>query len=247
MNERDSTILNDYFNGLLLPEEARNVQARTASDPAFKEEFSLREKMEAFPRQEAEREAFAASLKTLGADFFQENKMGKTGGQPLTLARSNVRRWMALAASITVIATAIWFLTKPSGEPSYRQYAQHAPLSLTVLGNTEQAKTDAEKAFNEKKYALALTSLSKVLADEPDNITAQLYRGICLLELNRAAEARAIFEPMSAGNSAFREEAQWYLALSYLQENNLAACKAELAKIGPDSPHYENAQKISAK
>lgn len=241
MNERDTILLDNYFNGLLAPDEARTLLARAASDPDLKTEFSLREKMEAFPRQEAEREAFVTTLKSLGAEYFQEKKLETP---QLTIARSNVRRWVALAATLTLIAAAIWFFNQPSEVPSYEQYAQHTPLSLTVMGNTEQAKTDAETAFGQKNYAAALSALEQVLAAEPGNIKANLARGICLLELKRTAEARAIFEPLAAGNSALREDAAWYVALSFLQEKNMAACKAALAKIAAGEAHYAQAQEI---
>ncbi|MFN0175846.1 MAG: tetratricopeptide repeat protein [Saprospiraceae bacterium] len=241
MNERDSTILDNYFNGLLAPEEARNVQARVASDPDFREEFTLREEMEAFPKKESEKNALLDLLKEVGKDYFKDEI---AESPQIKIIRNNVRRWIALAASVTLIAVAVWFFRKSDDTPTYQQYAQHTPLSLTVMGNTEQAKVDAETAFNLKDYSKALTALDQVLSDEPDNIKAKLSRGICLLELNRTGEARAVFEPMAAGNSALKEDAVWYVALSYLKENNLEACKAELTKIAVGEAYYAQAQEI---
>jgi len=236
----DTILLNNYFNGLLSSEEARDVEARAASDPVFMEEFTLRKEMEAFPRKEAERAAFMATLKTIRAEYLEE-KVAET--PRIIVARNNVRQWLALAASVTLLAAAIWFFTRP-GMPNYEQYAQHTPLSLTVMGETEQAKTEAETAFNQRDYVKALASLDQVLRTEPDNLKVTYYRGICLLELGRAAEARAVFEPLVTGNSAFQEDAIWYVALSYLQEKNMASCKIELTKIKSGEAHYKEAQEI---
>lgn len=247
MNEQDVILLDDYFNGLLLADEARRVEARAASEAVFGEAFSLRQQMEAFPRREARRLAFVATLQNVGAEYFQDEK---TATPPsMSIARSNVRRWMALAASLALIAAAIWFFKQPSEQPAlatptYDHYAQHAPLSLTVMGNTEQAKTEAESAFKQKDYARALAALNQVLATEPANIKATFYRGICQLELRRPSVARAVFIPLATGNSALREDAAWYVALTYLQENNLAACRAALEKIAAGEAHYEQAQEI---
>lgn len=241
MDERDFTLLDNYFNGLLPLQEAQAVRARAASDPAFGEEFSLREEMEAFPRKETEREVMIDLLKTVGKDYFKDEIVETP---QLKVVRNNIGRWIALAASVTLIAAAVWFFNQPKAAATYQQYAQHAPLSLTVMGNTEQSKTDAETAFNQKDYGRALAALEQVLVTEPNNIKVQLNKGICLLELNRTAEARAVFLLLASGNSALREEAVWYLGLSYLQEKNLAACKAELAKIAPGEAHYEQAQEI---
>ena len=181
-------------------------------------------------------------LKSVGKDYF-EDKIAET--QPFKVVRNNIRRWIALAASVTLIGAAIWFFNRSEvTAPTYQQYAQHTPLSLTVMGNTEQAKTDAETAFGQKDYARALAALEQVVTAEPNNVKAQLFQGICLLELDRAAEARAIFEPLSTGNSALREDAVWYVGLSYLKENNTTACKAALAKIAPGEAHYKDAQQI---
>jgi tetratricopeptide (TPR) repeat protein len=240
MNERDNTLLDNYFNGLLGPEDALAVEARAVSESEFGAEFSLRKEMEAFPRKEAKREAFLATLRNMEGDYFQ----GKGAELPqLKVVRNNMRRWIALAASVTLIAAAVWFFNQ-GGTPDYEQYAQHTPLSLTVMGNTAQAKTDAETAFGQKDYARALAALDQVLIAEPDNIKATFYRGICILEIGRGSEARAVFESIAAGNSALREDAVWYIGLSYLKEKDLEACKAVLGKISVGEAHYGEAQKI---
>jgi len=240
MKERDNTLLNNYFNGLLSPEETSNVEVRAVEEPDFGTEFALRKEMEIFPRNAAKRDAFIAKLQTIEVDYFKPKSVETP---QLRVVRNNMRRWIALAASVTLIAAALWFFSQ-AGSPTYEQYAQHTPLSLTVMGNTEQAKTDAETAFSEKDFARARSALDLVLTTEPNNIKAVLYRGICLLELGRAADARAVFEPLAAGNSALREDAVWYMGLSYLKENNLSACRTTLAKIAAGEAHYVEAQKI---
>lgn len=237
----DAMVLDNYFNGLLGPEEARAVEARVATDSVFAAAFTLRRQMEAFPRQEAERQKMLGVLQRVGAEHFQAQKNETPA---LTVVRSNVRRWMALAASLTLIAVAVWFFTQ-NNAPTYVQYARHERLSLTVMGNSDQAKTDAESAFAQKDYAKALNALDQVAAAEPTNVKAGLYRGICLLELGRTQEARAVFEPLASGRSALREEAAWYTALSYLKENNLPACKVAMEKIAPGEAHYREAQEIA--
>lgn len=234
------TLLDQYFNGQLSAEEQRVVEARAAADPVFGAEFSLREKMEAFPRQEAKREALVATLQSVGAEFFQSDQSEKP---VLRVSRNNLQRWIVLAASLALVATAIWFFSQP-GTPNYEQYAQHPTLSLTVMGETEQAKTEAETAFAQGDFERARSALEQVLRTEPDNLKVQFYLGICLLELRKTAEARAIFEPMATGNSALREDAIWYLGLSYLQEQNLPACRSTLELIEAGQAHYPTAQKI---
>jgi tetratricopeptide (TPR) repeat protein len=243
MDERDATLLNDYFNRLLSAEEARAVEARAAADVDFAAAFYLRKEMETFPHNEANRAVFAELLREVGSDFFPKKQPKKTDKQDITLLYGRPLRWLAVAASIVLVAAAIWFLS-PKDAPDYRQYAQHAPLALTEMGASEQAKSRAEAAFNAQDFGQALSALEEIANAEPGNLTTQFYRGICLVELGRAAEARAVFEPIAAGNSALRGEAVWYVALSYLREKNAEACRGALQKIPVGADRRAQAEEL---
>lgn len=288
MNERDFTLLNDYFNGLLAPDDAQAVEARAATEAEFGEEFSLRQQMEAYPRRAALRKSFTDTLTAVETDFFQEKASKTPDIQPPMTAKVNRMRWLAAAAALVLLAVAVWFISSP--EPAeYNQYAQHVPLSLTLRGAADQAASEAENAFNEKNYPAALAALNRLLAEQPDtltkdtatvdpsrtsisylvepdtltygtaglvseppvqrnnNLTAQLYKGICLIELDRTADARAILVPIANDTSALRIEATWYVALSYLKEKNTAACRDELLKIPSGDVRYEQAQVLLKK
>ena len=246
MNERDFTLLNDYFNGLLAPDDAQAVEARAATDAEFGEEFALRQEMEAYPRRAAHRKSFTDTLTAVEMDFFQEKASKTPETRPAMTARVSRMRWLAAAAALVLLAVAVWFLRTP--EPvEYNQYAQHIPLSLTLRGVADQAASEAESAFNEKNYPAAFAALDRLLVEQPTNLTAQLYKGICLVELDRTAEARAVLVPIANDTSALRIEAAWYVALSYLKEKNTAMCRSELSKIPPGDMRYEQAQALLKK
>lgn len=246
MNEQDFELLNNYFNGLLSAEDAGAVRARTATDGEFAREFALREQMEAFPQRDVRRRALAGNLASVGADFFLE-KEGETTERPaLTASKVNWRRWVAAAASVLLVAVAAWFLAVPT-RPDYGQYAQHEPLSLTLRGVADQAASTAEADFNAKNYAGALTALEQLLKEQPGNLTGRLYQGICLIELGRGAEARAVLTPMADGNTALKGEAIWYVALSYLKDKDTAGCRAALLRLREGDDHYEQAQQLLKK
>ncbi len=247
MNEQDTILLDNYFNGLLTSAEAAQVQAHTSTDATFAAEFALRQKMEAWPRQSAQRQVFTESLAVLGTEFFSEKAL-ETPATPLLTARTNWTRWvLAAAASVALLLAATWLFQRPNGS-LYEQYAgQHAPLALSDRSTDGNAAAEADAAFNGKNYAAALAALDRLLAVQPANSTAQLYRGICLLELHRPAEARAALQPLAAGTSALRADAQWYIALAFLQEKNGADCRAMLRQIAPGEAHYEQAQTLASR
>lgn len=239
MEEKDIQLLDDYFNNLLREEELQAVLARVESDAAFAEEFQLRLDMADWPRRNAGRRALEDNLKSIGATFFD----APAEARPALKATVNWRRWMMAAAAVVLLGVAVWFVSTP--EPSlYRQYAQYAPPTFTERGTAGSAATAAEAAFNAGRYAEALTAIDSLLAARPGDPGVLLYKGICLLELNRPAEARVVLEPLAKGRSALRADAVWFGALSYLLENNPAACKTVLQQLSPGEDHYDEAQKL---
>lgn len=240
MNEQDFTLLDEYFNGELSPQESAGVLSRVATDPDFAAAFAFRKDQEEFLQRDARRRSLQESLQTIEADFFKSG--GSVPGRTQSPMRARVRL-MAMAAAFLLILAAVWFFSRP-GLPQYSAYARHEPLALTVRGQNEQAKLAAENAYNAGNYAAALPALQEVLQNEPDNLTVQFSLGVCLLETGRPADARAAWQSLATGNSALKGEAVWNIALSYLYEKNWPELKTALQNIQPGMDHYQEGQKL---
>jgi predicted Zn-dependent protease len=244
MNEQDNKLLDDYLDGLLSAEQQAEVRQRAATEPALAQALAHRQELASWLQQEPARERTRAVTAQLGAEFFD-------AAAPSVAAPSTLRvgwkrpQWLAAAAALALLVVAAWWLLRgPAEPPTYAALAQHEPLQLTVRGAADPITRTAETAFNQKDYASALNALQGVLADDPQNLTAQLYQGICLLELQRPADARNVLEPLANGNSALRSDAQWYVALSFLQEKNAAACASTLRQIDPESSRGAAAREL---
>lgn len=239
MNEKDSTLLDDYFNGLLPEAEAQTVRQRALDDPAFAAEFALRQEMETWLQHEPRRQTLKESLTQIGPAFF-----GATEAQPaLQAGKVNWPRRAAIAAAFALLLAAIWFVFSP--RPSlYQQYAQFAPMSIVERGAADADKSAAQSAFNQKNYPEALAALDRWLLAVPNDPTATLYKGMCLLALKRSAEARTAFQPLIDNNTALRADAIWYTALAYLLENDKNRCRSTLQLLTADDDHYQEAQKL---
>ncbi len=245
MNEQDSTLLNNYFNGLLSETERVEAKQRATQDPEFGAEFHLRQEMEGFPLKLQQREDLKNTFQSIGDQFFSQ--VEETGTAPAMKARITRSRWLtSLAAALTLAIAAVWFLNQDNTS-LYQQYSQHAPLSLTLRGNAENRATDAEKSFNTKDYAAALTALQDVLKEHPDSSTALLYKGICLVELLKPKDARDVLIPLSLQNNALKSDALWYIALSYVSEKNNKMALSFLEQIPKDDIHYAQAVKLIGK
>lgn len=242
MKEQDINLLDAYFNGLLAENEAEQVRQKAAADPEFAAALQLREGMEQWLRQEPGRQAVAETLTTVGKDFFRE----KVEAPPLKAVAVNWKRALMLAASFALLLVATWYFGSPK-LPAYEQYAMHTPISFTQRGDNQTLQNAAEADFSNGQYAKALTSLEALLQQNPGDLTAALYKGICLIELDRPAEARSVLQPLASGTSALRADAQWYIALSYLKEKDTARCKTVLQQIGAGMDHFEKAQELLKK
>ncbi|MEM8907059.1 MAG: tetratricopeptide repeat protein, partial [Bacteroidota bacterium] len=68
--------------------------------------------------------------------------------------------------------------------------------------------------------------------------------GICRLELDQWTAAESAFQQLLQLNDPFfNDHAHWYLALTYLEQNQLEACRKSLQKLAAQSTadHHQQA------
>lgn len=243
MNDQDMNLLDDYLNGILPAGEATAFRQRLETEPELARELALREQMDRWLKTRPDRAALTQNLQDIGAGYFTETAAKAPGSRIGTVSMG---RRLLLAAAFIGVLVAAWFLLQPR-DVSYEQFAMHQPLHLSERGNADVAAAEADAAFNAGDYARALPALDQLLAAEPDNGTARLYRGICLLELKRPAEARVALEPLATGQSALRADGIWYTALGYLQEKDMQRCKQYLQQLETGDAHFKEAQVLLKK
>ena len=180
-------------------------------------------------------------MTNLGTQFIKEEVSTKKKSKVITLF--NYKKLM-VAASIAIL---ISFFIFKNGNPVYSDFANHTNLEFTVRGDNNQTITNAETAFNAKNYKTAFAQLTVLEAQFPNDIEIQLYKGICLLEMDKFSQAETIFETISRGNSAFLTKATWYKALSYLKQEQFEACKNTLKTIPESAEEYTQAKKLLRK
>ena len=136
-----------------------------------------------------------------------------------------------------------WFLFPKNS--LYDQYFESPSLALVERSNANGLDLPTiEQDFAEKRYDLAKSNLLTYLDAYPQDLQAQLALGICDLELDEVGAAQAIFEKLHEGRSTLKYSGTWYLALSFLKENNHAEVETLLSQIPDDSGYYEKAQQL---
>jgi hypothetical protein len=182
------------------------------------------------------------------------------------------RQKMALAASfLLLVSVGLWFLigqNSPkinSNEQVFQAaFAPHDNLAYNNNRSARSGKKDEksdeksdeklsnlQKAFvcyDGKNYdkALQFFELPEVIAQFP-NDSLNLYKAMCFLTLNKPDQALISLKTVENDqNSALREAAQWYLALTYLKINDIPHAKEILIAIQhrPENGYAKRASKL---
>ncbi|MEM9887837.1 MAG: tetratricopeptide repeat protein [Bacteroidota bacterium] len=231
MKEQDDLLIEQYIESTLTEKEKQDFEQRLQEDQALAAAYELRLSMDQFLEDKAKKEQFTQFIEGVSQDFFAERDSKKTTDAKVV---SIWQRFPFVVASLAIAAAIALLLILPFLRPQdrYEQFNDHRALALVEMSiqNTAAAQ-EAQTAFNAGDYSTALDALNAYLTDRPEDVEAQLYKGISLLELNELQAARAIFEPIAEGTSAFQSEGLWYLALSYLKEEDAVNTKKYLERL----------------
>lgn len=160
------------------------------------------------------------------------------GGRVISMNR--IVTTLALAASIVLI----FFLFLPG--VSVDGYPVDDMSGAITRGNeTELAK--AAQLFNDKKYAEAVTAFQQLKTASPEDAMINYHLGISLIKTKKAAEALPLFEHLAKGESVYKDDANFFAALSAynLQENDKAKQYATAVK--KESKYYKYAKAVLKK
>ncbi|MFZ2901174.1 MAG: tetratricopeptide repeat protein [Saprospiraceae bacterium] len=213
-----------YIDGELNPEERQVFEKQLLADPQLKKQFdefaAMRKRYQDGFAGEAAEAKLKDSLENLGKEFFPPSQKQKPSR----------RIWLLAPVLAAACALALLLFYRP--KDLFRQYYQPPLAAFTEKGSAAAGLyQQAEQAFNAGDFVRAGQFFDTILAENPGDLQASFYRGLCHLETGDPAAARGMLEPLAQGPSAFAEDARWFLALSYLREKDYGACLAELDQI----------------
>ncbi|MFH6986643.1 tol-pal system YbgF family protein [Flavobacterium collinsii] len=236
MDEERYIVFDQYLQEEMTAEERDSFEKQLSEDHELASEFEtfkevqlqLRNKFE----HEEEREAFAANLTKVSEKHFNANK-------PKVV---RMRPWYFAAAASIIILFGLFFFDY-NQTPEFEDFNHPETASFVERGDTDETLKQAEKAFNEGKYVLAIPFFEELLSE---NKTAEMqyFYGISLLEEDHYKQAEAIFNELKSGTSAYKEKAKWYLALSKLKQKDYNGCREILQTISQDYENYDDVQEL---
>jgi FimV-like protein len=114
---------------------------------------------------------------------------------------------------------------------------------VLIITRTYSLYNSGISLYKSKKYALAAENFKTFLLRKDLDVfrkqKAQLYLATAYIKMDKTSDAKILLnEIISKGMNPIRQEAEWYLVLSLLKENNIVKAQKNLEKIyGQKKPH----------
>lgn len=242
MEDQDYILFDSYINNELSETEILAFKNRLKTDKVFAESFNIYKEANLFLKNkfenEAETTAFKNNLKSISNTHFKTTKTKSETPKQSKLFRLGQ---FAIAASVAVFL-GLFIYNQVFSKPGYTDYNTHEPMTV-VRGNVKTL-IEATKAFNNKDYKKANTLLKQVLEKDPENRELQLYYAITNIELDNFTIADTQLKALINGQSAYKNRALWYAALSKLKQNSNDASIMLLKQIPAGADDYKEAQRL---
>lgn len=158
--------------------------------------------------------------------------------------------YAAVAGGVLIIGSLIFLPGRNLSTEKIMQeyYSPYEPPTTqrAALNGTAGDFTLALEFYNTKEYNKAAALFSKVLEHKPGDMQVELLNGVSNFEEKRYPEAKQSFgKVIDDKNNLFVDQAQWYLALCYLNTNEKEKAKQLLAVIKNEEGIYKKeARKI---
>ena len=239
MDDQNYILFESYLSKGLSQDEINAFESRLKNESDFNQAFKTYKELVSFLEHKFENEAastaFQNNLETISNTYFEKQETAKK------VVR--FKPWQyAMAASVVLLIGIFTF--NNFSNPTFSDYNNYEVISLTVRGAEDDLLKEAENAFNNKDFAKAETVFRNLIERDSDNLELLLYASIANIELGNYEIADTILQDLRSGNSAYKNKATWYLALSKLKQKDHDACLEILRAIPEDADDYKEAQKL---
>lgn len=164
----------------------------------------------------------------------------KTGNAPKAKLVS-IKQYVT--AAIAAAAIFILYLSLPGGIDNYAV----PDMPQAVIRGSEDLSNKGALLFNKGEYEEALPLLKEQALSKPEDATANFFYAVGLVKTKKYEEALKVLNPLAEGESAYKEDAAFFAALSAYKLNQRAEALAFAEKVTESSAYYQPSQKIIKK
>jgi predicted negative regulator of RcsB-dependent stress response len=243
-----------YLDGSM-SEEERNLFETSLENPDAKKEFEeygrINSSFARMLQHEEKEKDFITNLQKIAKNYSNESAkqvdLNETkSNQSNSLSFSKNIKWILSAAAVLLVA---FF--------SYQQYFMH-PQSMHDLyasnytpeeisierGDKNDSLEKIITLYQAKNYTQALEILTPYSKLHPEQANLKIVIAICKLETNQYADAEKELSAIINLNDAYKEKAQWYLAMLYLKQEQREKCISLLQTFNEHHFYYSKAKII---
>lgn len=232
-----------YLNGELKGEALKSFLDRLDNDAFYMKEFTIRKEIE-----DALTETDVIDLKNNLEKIHLS--FGDTKSRKISKFEFNTSsfRWLLVAATLTLalVSSAILFYINNESYSSgelysmyYKPYDSYGSVRSGKI-NTDDIFINAQIKYDKNDFENALTLFQQVLDVDKTNIASYFYAGVCYIETQKFEKASESFQfIINHNDNLFVEQAEWYLALSYLNSNQKEIAKKHFEAIANSQSYYK--------
>ncbi len=248
-DDNKDEIIEQYLLGLLDGQLLEEFNTKLQTDTSFRKEVALEQAMVRNIRT-AGRQELRAQLNNFHLEM--NNSTATLEAKILRIPIWQSRFFWIAASVLVLLATTILWLQTSTPTPTALATAYYKPYA--VLGNYSQrggqSQTETEQAFEsytQARYTESIQRFRRILEKEK-NEEILFYLGNAYLGAGQSREAIETFVAYRNQYTEFRTDATWYLALSYLQDNQPTTAQLLLVQLSSTpNPYQEKAQEILSK
>lgn len=184
---------------------------------------------------------FRDTLAKFNPTYFNEVEVPVTK----TVSLKPYINWLSGIAAVLFLGLLIW---APWQKSLYESFAGNNQMAVAERGAEKETILDKAAGFyNVKDYESAKLLLKTEYNLHPENAMVAYYYGKTLIETEDVAGGRVLLNKIYSGESAFKFDAAYAIALSYLKDDNKNACKIWLQKIPTGTANYHKAKELMDK
>jgi tetratricopeptide (TPR) repeat protein len=234
-NYTNSDLLVQYLDNELSPEEKLRLENQLNQNTAMQQE------LENLTLAKQAIKTYGLKQKIASIHTEMMNEMAAEKSVKPGIVRSLARRSMKIAASLLIVLLGFGVYQYVSVSPDKLFAEKYQPYSLSVSRGA--AETDAmEKAYQEKNYSAVINLFTELKGTgQKENFLA----GQAYLATKGYSKAIGCFNKVLSLNSAaktaaFKDDAEYYLALSYLKNKEFKSAYPLFISIHNNTDHLYN-------
>lgn len=136
----------------------------------------------------------------------------------------------------------LFLIKSDANETLFNEYFQPVTIEVKTRGLPPERGEEIQSAIENYKNNLfgnAVPVFKEYISEYPEDYEIKLYLGIALLGNNEVEEAKQIFTELKEfDDNYYSEYSEWYLALTYLDEDNIDKAKEILMNIQDNNEYF---------